>query len=338
MELSRREFLKLGGAAVPAILALETLGFNWVSAANPNGLSVMKKRIGEKTTICPYCGVGCSAIMAVEDGKITNIEGDPDSPINEGSLCPKGASLHQVANNKDRLTRVQHRAVNASRWTDITWDSAIASIAARIKSTRDANWTERDGNGNTVRRTEAIAAVGSVFPNSEEAYLMSKMLRALGLVYIENEARICVSSAVAADGETVGRGPMSNHWIDLGNSDCIMVIGNNIAESFPIAFKWVTRAKEKGAKLIHVDPRFTRTSAKADLYASVRPGTDIAFVNGIIRYIIEDIEANLMLPSSSILISLARLIQWMDCSRGGMAANMIRKPGHGNRTKLSLTI
>ena len=113
MELSRREFLKLGGAGVPSILALETLGFDWVFAAYPKDLSVMKKRIGEKTTICPYCGVGCSAIMAVEDGRITNLEGDPDSPINEGSLCPKGASLHQVANNEGRLTRVQRRAVGA---------------------------------------------------------------------------------------------------------------------------------------------------------------------------------------------------------------------------------
>jgi len=230
--------------------------------------------------------------MAVENGKIVNIEGDPDSPINEGSLCSKGASLRQVANNEDRLTMVKHRAAGAADWEDMNWDDAVAKIAAQIKATRDANWIETDGDGNTVRRTEAIASVGSVFPNSEEAYLMSKMLRALGLVYIENEARICVSSAVAADGETVGRGPMSNHWIDLSNSDCIIVIGGNMAESFPIAFKWVTRAKEKGAKLIHVDPRFTRTSAKADLYAAVRPGTDIAFVGGIIRYVIEDMEAN----------------------------------------------
>jgi formate dehydrogenase major subunit len=252
----------------------------------------LKKKIGERTTVCPYCGVGCGAIMAVEDGKIVNIEGDPDSPINEGSLCPKGASLYQVANNEDRLTTVKHRAAGAADWEDVSWHDAIAKIAARIKSTRDNSFIEIDSSSNTVNRTEAIASIGSVFPNSEEAYLMSKMLRALGLVYIDNEARICVSSAVAADEETVGRGPMSNHWIDLGNSDCILVIGGNIAESFPVAFKWVTRALEKGAKLIHVDPRFTRTSAKADLYAAVRPGTDIAFVGGMIRYVIDDMEAN----------------------------------------------
>jgi formate dehydrogenase-N alpha subunit len=291
MELSRRDFLKATGVGVGGIFMLGALSPN-VTLTRPSKVLPLKKRIGEKTTICPYCGVGCSAIMAVENGKLVNLEGDPDSPINEGSLCPKGSSLYQAANNEYRLTTIKHRAPGAAYWMDMSWDDIIANISAKIKETRDANWIEIDGDGNTVNRTEAIASVGSVFTNSEEAYLMSKMLRALGLVYIENEARICVSSAVAADEETVGRGPMSNHWIDLGNSDCIMVIGGNMAESFPIAFKWVTRAKDKGAKIIHVDPRFTRTSAKADIYARVRPGTDIAFVGGIIRYVIDDMGAN----------------------------------------------
>jgi formate dehydrogenase-N alpha subunit len=290
VQLSRRDFLKLSGVGAGGVFLYSILEPD-KALAFPQQFP-LRKKVGEKTTICPYCGVGCSAIMAVEEGKIINLEGDPDSPINEGSLCPKATSLYQVANSEDRLTTVKYRAAGAASWTDTSWDNAIASIAAKIKSTRDANWIETDSDGNTVNRTEAIASIGSVFPNSEEAYLMSKMLRSLGLVYIENEARICVSSAVAADGETVGRGPMSNHWIDLGNSDCILVIAGNMAESFPIAFKWVTRAKEKGAKIIHVDPRFTRTSAKSDVYAAVRPVTDIAFVGGMIRYVLDDMEAN----------------------------------------------
>ena len=290
MELSRRDFLKLSGAGTGGLLLYGILKQDKALAATKQ--LPLKKRIGERTTICPYCGVGCSAIMAVEDGKIINIEGDPDSPINEGSLCSKGASLYQVANNEYRLTKPRHWQPGTAEWTEMSWDSAIAAITAKIKETRDLAFTELDKDGNTINRTEAIASVATVFPNSEEAYLMSKMLRALGLVYIANEARICVSAAVAADAETVGRGPMSNHWIDLGNSNCIMVIGGNMAESFPVAFKWATRAKNKGAKIIHVDPRFTRTSAKADLYACVRPGTDIAFIGGMIRYVIEDMEAN----------------------------------------------
>ncbi|KPK20791.1 MAG: hypothetical protein AMJ70_07965 [Dehalococcoidia bacterium SG8_51_3] len=290
MELSRRDFLKLSGVGGGGFLLYGILNQDKAFALSER--LPLKKKMGEKTTICPYCGVGCGAIMTVEGGEIINIEGDPDNPINEGSLCSKGASLRQVAGNPQRLTKVLYRAPNGAGWEEKSWDWALEQITRRIKETRDTNWTEKDGDGNLVNRTEAIASLGSVFPNSEEAYLMSKMLRALGLVYIENEARICVSSAVAADNESVGRGPMSNHWIDLGNSDCVMVIGGNVAETFPNAFKWIMRARDKGARLIHVDPRFTRTSAKADLYASVRSGTDIAFVGGIIRYVIDDMEAN----------------------------------------------
>ena len=294
MELTRRDFLKVSGAGAGGALLYKVLGkpTSLVAAASPVPSLPLHKRIGEITTICPYCGVGCGAVVAVEGGKIVNIEGDPDSPINEGSLCPKGTALYQVANNGERLTMVRHRAAGATDWTDMNWDDAIAKIAAKIKATRDNNFIEIDSSGNTVNRTEAIASLGSVFPNSEEAYLMSKTLRSLGLVYIENEARICVSACVAADIETVGRGPMSNTWVDLTHSNCIMVIGGNMAESFPVAFKWVERAQEKGAKLIHIDPRFTRTSAKSDLYARVRPGADIAFVGGIIRHVINDMEVN----------------------------------------------
>jgi len=291
MELNRRDFLKVAGAGVSGVLIFKVLGSEKVLAASPKTFP-LKKRIGEKTSICPYCGVGCGVIVAAEDGKFINIEGDPDHPINEGSLCSKGSSLYQVANNERRLTKVLYRAPGSTDWQEKTWDWAIEQVALRIKQTRDTNWCTRNADGNVVNRTEAIASVGSVFPNSEECYAMSKALRALGLVYIENEARLCVSSAVAANTETFGRGPMTNHWIDLGNSDCIMVIGGNVAETFPNAFKWITRAKERGAKLIHVDPRFNRTSAKADIYARLRTSTDVAFVGGMIKYVLDDMERN----------------------------------------------
>jgi formate dehydrogenase major subunit len=290
MEVSRRDFLKLSGAGAGGIFLYGILKPDKAYAL-PKQLP-LKKKIGERTTICPYCGVGCGAIMAVEDGKIVNIEGDPDHPINEGSLCSKGASLRQLADNSFRLTRVLYRPPAGTEWEEKTWDWAIEQIAKKIKTTRDASWIDRDKEGRIINRTEAIASVGSVFPNSEEAYLMTKLQRALGMVYIENEARLCVSSAVAANEETLGRGPMTNHWIDLVNSDCIMAIGANVAETFPNAFKWITRAKEKGAKFIHVDPRFTRTSAKADIYARLRTGTDIAFVGGMIKYVLDDMERN----------------------------------------------
>ncbi len=290
MELNRRDFLKLSGAGAGSLFLYGLLKPE-TALALPRRLP-LRKRIGERTTICPYCGVGCGAIMAVEDGKVVNIEGDPDHPINEGSLCSKGASLRQLADNSSRLTRVLYRRPGGTEWEEKTWDWTIEQIARKIKETRDARWIDRDKEGLVVNRTEAVASVGSVFPNSEEAYLMTKLQRALGMVYIENEARLCVSTAVSANNETLGRGPMTNHWIDLGNSDCIVAIGGNVAETFPNAFKWITWAMEKGAKFIHVDPRFTRTSAKADIYARLRSGTDIAFVGGMIKYVLDDMAKN----------------------------------------------
>ena len=289
MKLTRRDFLKVCGGTAGGVALLGMLGPESFLEAAPIDIP-LRKRIGEKTTICCYCGVGCGAIMAVESGKIINIEGDPDHPINKGSLCPKGEALYELANSERRLKSVLYRSPGATSWDEKSWDWTIEQIAGRIKDTRDSNWISKDKDGKVVNRVEAIASVGSVFTNSEEAYLMTKLQRALGLVYIENAARICVSSAVAANSESFGRGPMSNSWIDLGNSDCVMIIGSNAAETFPVAFKWIIEAKEKGAKLIHVDPRFTRTSAKADIYARLRTGADVAFVGGMINYVLDDME------------------------------------------------
>jgi len=267
LELNRRDFIKLSGAGTAGFILYKGVDWRKVAASSPIPLH---KQIGETTTICPYCGVGCSAIMAVEDGRVTHIEGDPDHPVSEGTLCPKGQSIYRTTDNEQRLKKVLYRAPGAKDWEEKSWDWAIAQIARRIKDTRDANWVSTDSSERVVNRTEALAAIGSVFPNDEEAYLMTKIQRALGLVYIENQARLCVSTAVAANEETFGRGPMTNQWTDLANSDCIMCVGGNPAESFPIAFKWMQRAKDKGARLIHVDPRFTRTSAKCDIYANIR--------------------------------------------------------------------
>ena len=202
MELSRRDFLRLSGTATGGFAL--SVALNTQTAIAGSRSITLRNRVGETTTVCPYCGVGCNAIVAVLGGNVVEVEGDPDCPINEGSLCPKGASLYQAANNPERVLTVRHRAAGATGWTDMSWDEAIVAVADRIKETSDSHFDETDSSGNMVNRTMAIASVGSVFPNSEEAYLMSKMLRALGIVYIENEARICVSAAVAADSRHLG--------------------------------------------------------------------------------------------------------------------------------------
>ncbi len=190
MEISRREFLKASGVGAGGILLLKPLNPD-VVLARPAKVSPLQKRIGEKTTICPYDATGCGFIIAADNGKVVNIEGDPDHPINRGAACAKGASLRQLsADNPRRLSKVLYRAPGGTEWQDKSWDWALDRIASRIKETRDANWRERDDEGYRVNRTEAIASVGGAALDNEECYLLVKMLRSLGLVYIEHQARI----------------------------------------------------------------------------------------------------------------------------------------------------
>ena len=191
MRVSRRGFLKITGATTGGAI-LGSLGFS-PKAAKAQALDLKIKFAQESTTICPYCGVGCSEIVSVSNGKIINIEGDPDHPINQGSLCTKGAALIQVANNERRMTKVLYRAPNSDKWEEKSWDWALPEIAKRIKKTRDDNWLSTVDVGGTtysVNRTDAIANFGGGELDNEECYLLVKMARALGLVYLEHCARI----------------------------------------------------------------------------------------------------------------------------------------------------
>jgi formate dehydrogenase major subunit len=189
MKLSRRDFLKLsgataGGLAVGAGLPAAVLAQEGVRPY------VLHKKVGEVPTICTYCAVGCGQIVAVEGNRVVNIEGDPDHPINQGSLCSKGSAAFQVANNPRRLTKPLYRAPGSDKWEEKSWDWMLDQIARRIKNTRDAHWIEKAPSGKVVNRIEAIAFLGGSQNTNEECYLWVKALRAMGLVYIEHQARI----------------------------------------------------------------------------------------------------------------------------------------------------
>ena len=189
MELSRREFLKVSGVGVGGFFLFQALDPNAVLAkARPLPL---KKKIGEKSTICPYDASGCGFLVAAENGKVVNIEGDPDHPINRGAACAKGATMRQLsADNPWRLSKVLYRRPGGTEWEEKSWDWALPEIARRIKDTRDASFIEKDAGGNVVNRTEAVACLGGSALDNEECYLLAKLARALGLVYIEHHARI----------------------------------------------------------------------------------------------------------------------------------------------------
>jgi formate dehydrogenase major subunit len=185
MGISRRTFLAAAG--IPAFLGFFGIDVS-TTAAYAAGIDHKKGKI--TSTICPYCGVGCGAIVTSANGRIVNVEGDPDHPINEGSLCSKGNALYQVANNERRLDKVKYRRANSTEWEDLSWDQAVREIAQRIKTTRDTNFTIRDNQGRLVNRTDAIACIGGAALDSEECYAYSKFARSLGAVYIEHQARI----------------------------------------------------------------------------------------------------------------------------------------------------
>ncbi len=185
MDVSRRGFLKISGA----VLSASGLGVS-LKPVSAYAQPLKIKYARETTTICPYCSVGCSIIVSTRNGKVVNTEGDPDSPINQGSLCSKGGSIYQMAVNKNRLTKPLYRAPYAAEWKEVDWEWALDRIAAQIKKSRDASFQVRNGRGQIVNRTEGIASVGSAAMDNEECFLYQKFLRALGLVYIEHQARI----------------------------------------------------------------------------------------------------------------------------------------------------
>ena len=188
MGISRRGFLKITGLTTGGAL-LGSFGLS-AKKAKAQALDLKIKYAQESTTICPYCAVGCGQIVSVSNGKVINIEGDPDHPTNQGSLCSKGEALIQVANNERRLTKVLYRAPYSDKWEEKSWDWALPEIAKRIKKTRDENWMEKDEQGRVVNRIEAIAGLGGAALDNEECYLWGKLARALGVVYLENQARI----------------------------------------------------------------------------------------------------------------------------------------------------
>ena len=195
MSITRRGFLKLGIGATLAG-AVSGLGFSLKDAV-AKASEFKLKWTKQTTSVCCYCAVGCGLIVSTSTsenplgaGRAVNVEGDPDHPINEGSLCPKGASIWQLTANDQRPKKPLYRAPKASEWKEVEWDWALSEIAKRVKASRDASFAERNAAGQIVNRTEAIASFGSAALDNEECWAYQAILRSLGLVFIEHQARL----------------------------------------------------------------------------------------------------------------------------------------------------
>jgi anaerobic selenocysteine-containing dehydrogenase len=189
MELSRRDFMKLSGASAGGLFL--PAGFAAKVAADTLITFPLHKPVGEAATICPYCSCGCGLLIATgTDGHIINSEGDPDNPQNRGALDPKSISVRTLSQSNRRLSKPLYRAPNSDQFEEVEWGWAIAEIAKRIKDTRDATFESTNADGVAVNRTQGIAFLGGAANNDEECYLAVKLARALGLVFIEHQARI----------------------------------------------------------------------------------------------------------------------------------------------------
>lgn len=192
-QVTRRDFLKLSAAGAGAA-GLTTLGFDVAQAAQIKQ-SFRIAGAAESHSVCPYCAVGCALVAYTRDdgnGKKTllQIEGNPDSPVNEGRLCPKGATAMQLATSARRVENPLYRAPGSDHWQEISWDDMLNKLAQRVKDSRDSTFVATDSANNTVNRTEGIAFAGGAAFSSEEGYFATKVMRGLGLIHLEQQARV----------------------------------------------------------------------------------------------------------------------------------------------------
>jgi formate dehydrogenase major subunit len=191
-EVTRRDFLKVG--AVSTAVGVTSLGFD-VAAAVQIKQTFRIEGAKEVHSLCPYCAVGCSILAYTKqdangDTRLLQIEGNPDSPVNEGRLCPKGATSMQLAVSSRRVAKPLYRAPGSDKWQEIGWDQMLDRMAQHIKESRDATFVTQDSDGRTVNRCEGVAFAGGATFSSEEGYFATKLMRALGVVHLEQQARV----------------------------------------------------------------------------------------------------------------------------------------------------
>ena len=273
--MDRRAFLRRSGLGVGVGLAASQLTLvKKAQAAAGAGAGMGTSKIEVKRTVCGHCSVGCASDAVVENGVWVRQEPVFDSPINLGAHCAKGAALREHGHGEYRL-RYPMKLVNG-KYERISWDTALDEISAKMLDLRKASGPD------------SVYWVGSSKHSNEQAYLMRKFVSYFGSNNCDHQARICHSTTVAGVANTWGYGAMTNSYNDMQNAKVALYIGSNAAEAHPVSMLHMLHAKETGCKMIVVDPRFTRTAAKADEYVRIRSGSDIAFLFGVLHHIFKN--------------------------------------------------
>lgn len=272
--MDRRGFLRRSGLGLGVGLAAGQLSLVRKAEAAADAKADGARKIEVRRTVCSHCSVGCAVDAVVDNGVWVRQEPVFDSPINLGSHCAKGASLREHGHGEYRL-RYPMKLVKG-KYQRISWDQALSEIADKMKALRAASGPD------------SVYFIGSSKHSNEQAYLLRKFVSFWGTNNCDHQARICHSTTVAGVANTWGYGAMTNSYNDMQNSKVALYIGSNAAEAHPVSMLHMLHAKEHGCKMIVVDPRFTRTAAKADEYVRIRSGSDIPFLFGILHHIFKN--------------------------------------------------
>jgi formate dehydrogenase major subunit len=272
--MDRRSFLKRSGVTMGAGAVASQLPFSMIGEAQAKDDASGKVEV--KRTVCTHCSVGCSIDAVVQNGVWIRQEPVFDSPLNLGAHCAKGAAIreHGITHDSHRLKYPMK--LDGGKWKRISWDQAYDEISKKLLDIRKESGPD------------ALFVVGSSKHNNEQSQLLCKWVRLWGTNNTDHQARICHSTTVAGVAQTWGYGAMTNSYNDEQNSKCLMFLGSNAAEAHPVSMLHTLHAKENGAKVIVVDPRFTRTAAKADMYVRHRSGSDVPFLFGVLYHVFKN--------------------------------------------------
>src|SRR5262245_23045049 len=230
---------------------------------------------GWRRTLCPYCGVGCGLLVEVRDGAVTRVKGDPDHPANFGDICAKAVHLPPALRAADRLLHPPRRTRRDRDRERVPWPTALRYAAERLREIV------------ATHGPDAVAVYASGQLTTEEYYLAGKLTKGfLGTNNFDTNSRLCMASAAVGYARSLGADGPPAAWADLEQADCFLLIGTNTADCHPIAFKRIRKRKQEAPEAVSVivaDPRWTQTADVADLHLALRPGSDIALVNGMLH-------------------------------------------------------
>ena len=271
--IDRRAFLQRSGIGIGVGAVAGRIGGGMIAtAAAADAPQAAKTEV--RRTVCTHCSVGCAVDAVVQSGVWIRQEPVFDSPINLGAHCAKGAAVRDHGRGEMRL-KYPMKLVDG-KYQRIGWDQALKEISEKLLAIRKQHGPD------------AVYWIGSSKHGNEQSYLLRKFVSFFGSNNCDHQARICHSTTVAGVANTWGYGAMTNSYNDMQNSKCAMYIGSNAAEAHPVSMLHMLHAKETGAKMIVVDPRFTRTAAKAQQFVRIRSGSDIAFIHGLLWHIFEN--------------------------------------------------